>query len=322
MPDATPADNPADTPSDVPADPGAAAQPIRSNVTDTALVFEGGGMRASLTSAVVATLLEAGIHIDYVAGISAGSSNTGNYLARQPERARRSFVEFAADPNFGNLRSWARGDGLFNAKYIYEETGLPDQALPFDWATFRANPATMRIGAFDAESGEQVWWSKDDCPEMADFMVRVRASSTMPVLMPPVLIDGRTYVDGALGPSGGIAIDVAQRDGFDKLFVVLTRERDYRKKPERFPAFYRRYFRSHPAVADALEQRWTRYNETREQLWELEREGKAYVFAPDRMPVNNGERNVAKLAAAHALGLAQAKRELPAWREFLGLPAS
>lgn len=298
------------------------SEPITSNVTDTALVFEGGGMRASLTSAVVATLLEAGIHLDYVAGISAGASNTANYLARQADRARRSFVEFAADPSFGSLRTWAKGDGLFNAKYIYEETGLPDQALPFDWATLQANPARMRIGAFDADSGEQVWWSKDDCPELADFMVRVRASSTMPVLMPPVRIGERTYVDGALGATGGIAIDVAEQDGFEKLFVVLTRERGYAKRPERFPAFYRRYFRSHPAVAEALTTRWERYNETRERLFELERQGRAYVFAPDRMPVNNGERNVAKLAAAHALGLAQAKRELPAWREFLGLPAA
>lgn len=292
---------------------------LESNVTDTALVFEGGGMRASLTSAVVATLLEAGIHLDYVAGISAGASNTANYLARQPDRARRSFVEFAADPKFGDLRTFARGDGLFNAKYIYEETGLPDQALPFDWETFRANPARMRIGAFDADSGEQVWWSKDDCPEMHDFLVRVRASSTMPVLMPPVMIDGRTYVDGALGPSGGIAIDVAEQDGYEKLFVVLTRERSYVKRPQRFPSFYRRYFRGHPAIAEALTTRWKRYNATRERLFELEREGRAYVFAPERMPVNNGERNVAKLAAAHALGLAQAKRELPAWREFLGV---
>ena len=32
-------------------------EPMTSNVTDTALLFEGGGMRAALTSAVVAELL-------------------------------------------------------------------------------------------------------------------------------------------------------------------------------------------------------------------------------------------------------------------------
>ena len=40
------------------------------------------------------------------------------------------------------------------------------------------------------------------------------------------------------------------------------------------------------------------------------------------MPIANGERSVAKLAAAHELGLDQVRREMPAIRAFLGLPAS
>ncbi len=295
---------------------------LRSNVTDTALLFEGGGMRASYTSAMVVALLEAGIHLDFVAGISAGSSNTANYLARDPWRARHSFVDFAADPRFGNWKTFLRGDGLFNARYIYEETGLPDQALPYPWETFRDNPATLRLGAFDAESGEQVWWGREDIREMSDLMVRVRASSTMPVLMPPVRLDGRTYVDGALGPDGGVPLSAAEEAGYARFLVVLTREREYVKTRERFPRFYRQYFRRHPAVAEALVTRWQRYNETRERLFELERQGRAHLFVPETMPVSNGERDVARLAASHELGLAQARRELPAIREFLGLPLS
>ena len=65
-------------------------EPMTSNVTDTALLFEGGGMRAALTSAVVAELLRQRIHVDFVAGISAGSSNAVNCLSRDPARARRS----------------------------------------------------------------------------------------------------------------------------------------------------------------------------------------------------------------------------------------
>lgn len=279
-------------------------------------------MRASYTSAMVVALLEAGVHLDFVAGISAGSSNTANYLARDPWRARHSFVDFAADPKFGDWKTFLRGDGLFNARYIYEQTGLPDQALPFPWERFRDNPADLRLGAFDAESGEAVWWGREDVREMADLMVRVRASSTMPVLMPPVQLDGRTYVDGALGPDGGIPLSAAEDAGFDKFLVVLTRERDYVKDSERFPRFYLRYFRRHPAIAQALITRWQRYNATRERLFELERQGRAYLFVPDTMPVANGEKDVAKLAASHELGLAQARRELPAIREFLGLPTA
>lgn len=295
---------------------------LYSNVTSTALLFEGGGMRASYTSAMVVALLEAGIHLDFVAGISAGSSNTANYLSRDAWRARHSFVDFAADPKFGSWKTFVRGDGLFNAKYIYEQTGLPDQALPYDWDTFRANPVSFRIGAFDAESGEAVWWDRRDTPVIQDLMVRVRASSTMPVLMPPVQLNGRTYVDGALGPDGGIPLSAAEDAGYERILAVLTRERDYVKAPERFPSFYQRYFRRHPAIAEALITRWTRYNQTRQRLFDLEREGRAYLFVPERMPVSNGEKNVARLRASHEAGLTQARREIPAIRDFLGLPAT
>ena len=294
-------------------------EPMTSNVTDTALLFEGGGMRASLTSAVVAELLRERIHVDFVAGISAGSSNSVNYLARDAERARRSFVDFADDPRFGNWLSFVRGKGLFNAEYIYEHAGLPEADLPYDFAAFQANPARLVLAGFDAVTGETRWWDRSDMATLADLMVRVRASSTMPVLMPPVHAEDTVFVDGALGVDGGIPVTAAERAGLSKLFVVMTRERTYVKRPERFPAFYQRTFRRYPAVAEALLSRWRRYNETRERLFELEREGRAYLFVPESMPVSNGERSVAKLAAAHELGLAQVRREMPAIREFLGL---
>ena len=292
--------------------------PEITRIGETALIFEGGGMRASLTSAMVVTLLEAGLSFDWVAGISAGASNTVNYLSRDARRARRSFVEFAADDQFGGMKHFLRGEGLFNAEYIYQRAGVEGAALPFDWTTFSASESQMRIIAFDAESGTEVVWTQDDVPRVEDLMVRVRASSTMPGLMPPVHLDGHVYVDGAMGPDGGIALSQAQAEGFEKFVIILTQERGYRKEPQRFPAVYRGIFRRYPAVADALLTRWTRYNETRERVFALEEEGRAHVFAPEIMPVANSTRDLSRLAAAHRMGLSQSRRELPALREFVG----
>ncbi|WP_328698793.1 patatin-like phospholipase family protein [Brevibacterium rongguiense] len=290
-----------------------------SRAEATALIFEGGGMRAALTSGFAVTLIQEGIAFPWVAGISAGASNGANYLSGDVRRARRSFVEFSADPQFGSLRTFAAGRGLFNAEYIYQRTALPTQALPFDWEAFTGNPAEFAISAFDVESGAEQVWTKADFPTMDDLMVRVRATSTMPVIMPPVEVAGRTYVDGALGADGGIPLSAARRAGFERFAIVLTQQRDYVKAPQRFPAFYRAYFRRHPAVAEALLTRWRRYNALREEVFALERAGRAYVFAPEVMPLRNGTRNLSQLAAAHRLGLSQARRELPALREFLGL---
>lgn len=320
-------DGPAPRPADNPAQrlPGDSAQQPDADqpgldITDTALVFEGGGMRASLTSAFALELLRRRIRFDWVAGISAGASNAVNYISNDERRTRRSFVEFSADPNFGDWRTFTRGQGLFNAHYIYQESGGQDQALPFDWRSFTASPADVRVVGFNMETGEQTTWSKADCTTMEDLMVRVRASSTMPVLMPPTPIDGQLYVDGAMGATGGFPLDVAMDEGFEKFCIVLTQPRDYVKKPMRLTHLLRTYFRKYPALVDAMLTRHQRYNETREQIFELERQGKAYVFAPQTMPVRNSTRDMARLAAAQRLGASQARSEFPALREFLNLP--
>lgn len=292
---------------------------LHSNVTDTALIFEGGGMRASYTSATIATLLDSEIFIDWVAGISAGSSNAINYLSRDPGRARLSFTEFASDPNFGGMRTLLRGQGLFNANYIYQQTSGPDEALPFDMATYEANPARIRIGGFNAVTGETVYWTREDLATPADIMNRVQASSTMPGLMPVVTIGDEEWVDGAIGTSGGVALDAAEADGFEKFLVILTQPRSYWKTPPRNPRLFERIFRRYPAIADALITRADRYNATKERLLDLEKQGRAVLFFPEHLTVTSTEKNVAKLSAAYAAGLAQSRREAPLWREFLGL---
>lgn len=291
--------------------------PLTSNIDDVALIFEGGGMRVSYTAPVVVALLKARLHFDWVAGISAGSSNTVNYLSRDPWRARESFVEFAADPKFGGMGTFLRGQGMFNANYIYRETGLPGGVLPFNFERFQANPAKMNLGVFEADTGRSFYWTREDTPTLPDLMVRVQSSSTLPFFMPMVRIGDHSYVDGALGPSGGIALEAARAAGFTRFLVVLTRPREYVKPTVRVNRAMRQYFRRFPAVADALAARADNYNRTREDLLELEASGQAKIFFPSGFTVPGSEKNVARLARSYSEGAAQVARELPSWREWL-----
>lgn len=288
---------------------------IANNIKDVALIFEGGGMRASYTAGILNNLLEQGLYFDYVAGISAGSSHSVNYLSRDIDRAKRSFLELVNDPNFGGWRSFLKGEGYFRAKYIYEETPHPDAVLPFDMKTFMANPARLRIGAFDRASGEMVYYSKDDIHDLTDLMKIVRASSSMPVFMPPTYYDERYYVDGGLG--GGIALDIAKKDGMKKFFLVLSRERGYRKKPLKYQGAWKAYYKKYPAVAEALLSRHVVYNRTLDELEQLESEGKAFLVYPETMPVSNRETDYRKLCESYRLGYEQGKKECSKWQKFL-----
>ena len=243
----------------------------------TALIFEGGGMRASGTSPVVVKLLQEGVVFPHVSGISAGSSNTINYLGGDIERTKQCWVDFLADPNIGGLHTFVRGRGYFNAEYIYEHTTDAHEALPYDFNAFKNHPAQMRIGAFRVSDGATVYWDRESVRDRQDLMKKVRASSSMPGLMLPTEIDGELYVDGAIGPSGGIPLDAAMADGYENFVVIMTRPRSYRKGPPSRPQFYQRYFHDYPTVAEALTKRWFHYSRTRDQLFELERQGLAAI---------------------------------------------
>lgn len=272
-------------------------------------------MRNSYTAPCIVKLIEEGVEFGWVGGVSAGASHAVNYLSRDVRRAEDSFVDFARNPSFGGVGSLIRGTGYFNAEYIYEKAA--DQDLPFDWEAYRAHPAQLNLAALRADTGESVYWTRDDAARPEDLFVRVRASSTLPLIMPMRVIDGAPYVDGALGTTGGITIEQAEKAGFEKFLFIGSKPRGYVRPEVPRPALVRRAFRKFPAVAQAMIDRPARYNASKQRLLELERQGRAMLFFPEAMQVASTERNVAKLRANYEAGRAQTAAEWPAWREFL-----
>ena len=197
-----------------------------TTIDDTAIVFEGGGMRNAYTAAVVSELIAEGINFPHVSGVSAGASHLCNFVSRDAARSHATFVDLVDDPEFGGVGHFRRGQGYFNAEYIYERICYPDGAMPFNLGAFLRNPARTNVAAFNASRGEVRWFTKDEISTLDTLGPVIRASSTLPILMPPTIIEGDTYVDGALGPNGGLPFDAPLRDGYRKLLVVLTRPRD------------------------------------------------------------------------------------------------
>ncbi len=289
---------------------------LKSNVFDTALIFEGGGMRACYTAGFVSMLLEHGIYFNYIAGVSAGASHAVNYLSRDYVRARRSFTDIVQDPSFGDLSSWIKGDGFFNADYIYSKSPREDGTLPFDFDAFSKNEAECVVGAFLRYEGDMVYWHKNDMSTMEDLSIRVRASSSVPYLMPETEIDGKIYVDGGLGV--GIPLGIAMEDGYDRFVIVLTRERGFRLDPIPQLRLMNRVLDRHPAERAALMTRHLRYNQLLDTVEQLEGEGRAYVFYPQHIDLSMIDRDREKLLSQYLAGHEQATRELPRLRAFLG----
>lgn len=293
------------------------------NQPDVALIFEGGGMRNSYTAPMVVELLAHNVNFGRVYGISAGSSHTVNYLVRDPERARASFVELVQYPRFGGWGSFLAGHGYFNGPYLYEElieTAPAGDPMAFDWDTFRTNPAEVHIEALDWDTGETVAFTKADMKTARDVGLMVRASSTMPIFMPPTTIGERTYVDGGMGDSWGILLNAARADGFERFCIIRTQPRGYRKRPmgRGAQALFRAAFRKHPVVAERTIARWQPYNELCDEIEALEKSGAAWVFYPDVMEVSNKTTDYDALVKAFEDGQAQSRRDIASLLEWLG----
>lgn len=293
---------------------------LTNNVCDCALVFEGGGYRGAYTAGIANVLLENELWFDYVCGISAGASHTLDYVSRDQVRTKRAFLALDGSERVGGLGTMLRGKGYFNADYLYEGC-IADDFAPFDWETFVANPARVRIQAFERDTGRTVTFTKDDMPNVWEAIKRVRASSTIPGAMNPEPIDGTVLLDGGLGEGAGIPIPMAESDGFERFVLVATRVSGYRKKPLS-PAQQRvltRLFAPYPHVCQALITRAERYNAALDHVAELERQGRALVIRPDTMPVSNTTLKTAELEHAYELGHEQGLRELDRIRAFVGL---
>lgn len=287
---------------------------------DTVLMFEGGGMRASYTAGTASLLLEQNITFDHVCGISAGSSHTVNFLSGDIWRTRASFTDLALEPEFGGAKTFVQGKGMFSAHWIYEVSGLEGGKLPFDFEAYEMNPTPCSIQAFDRDSGETVVWHRKDMATLQDLMTRVRASSTLPFVMPAVKLDGHTYFDGGLGVGGGIPLQLALDSGCRKIFAVLTRPKGYRKPVQDIGKANRAIaesFHRHPKVKEALLTRNQRYNAELDKLERLAEEGRAYIVYAEKMAVSNSTTDIERLRASYFDGYAQAQEQLPQWLEWL-----
>lgn len=292
---------------------------FESNVFDTALIFEGGGMRASYTCAMANALLEAGIFFDHVYGVSAGSSNAVNYVSRDTNRTRASFLDIVDEPGFSGWKYFLTHRGWFNAHNIYQEMCDVNGALPFDMDAFLRNPAQVTISGIERDTGRTRFWTKDDMSTLGDVMTHVRASSTLPIVMPPLKIDGRYCYDGGLGEGNGILIPKAMEDGFERFFIVRTRPKGFRK-PEKVSPAVRRFFWHRPYMQKALNGWGPGYNEMCDMAEQLEEEGRAIVVYAEDVTAENNTIDSSVLRQNYEAGYRQAQRDLPRWKEFLHLP--
>ncbi|WP_219835029.1 patatin family protein [Paenibacillus sp. R14(2021)] len=275
------------------------------------LVLEGGGMRAVYTAGVLEYFLEHHIYFPYTIGISAGACVATSYFSRQPGRNHVVNIEWVTDPRYiswGNY--WKKGE-LFGMDFIFDE--IPNKLVPFDYKAFYESKEEFVVGTTDCVTGETVFYRKSE-PGF-DLLKVLRASSSLPFIAPIVEYDGKQLLDG--GISDPIPLRQAERDGYKRNVVVLTRDAGYRKSPNRFAWFVRRAYRRFPEFVKVMLKRHDIYNGTAAYINEQEQSGAAFVIRPQQpLEVGRMERDPAKLRELYLQGYGDAKRLHPALKAW------
>lgn len=264
----------------------------------TTLVCEGGGMRGVYTAGVLQAFMEGGFLADELVGVSAGASNGVSYVSGQLGRGCRTNVDYAGDKRYVSVQSYLRTGSVFGMDFIFGE--IPEKLDPFDYDAFYASSCGFYAGATDVHTGKAVFFGKE---EVTHGLEVIRASCSMPLFSPMVEYKGGLYLDG--GVADPIPIDWALENGADRLVVVLTQARGYRKKAQSMRAVYHAMYRKYPKLVQAMDLRHLKYNHTLERVARLEQSGKAIVVAPpQKLAVDRFGKDRDKLEAAYGVGMA------------------
>ena len=122
------------------------------------------------------------------------------------------------------------------------------------------------------------------------------------------------------GVASAVPVDWAIEQGYEKIVVVLTRQKGYRKKPvgRTMLRLYQQKYRDWPLLVEALRLLPVRYNELHAQINRLERAGRIFVIRPKGpVQVSRVEKDVGKLKALYEEGRRTAEEQLPAMLEYL-----
>lgn len=277
------------------------------------LLLEGGSLRGLFTAGVLDTFMENDVYFPAVAGVSAGALNALNYVSHQPGRSASINLRYRHDGRYFGPKAALRGGSLFGLNFMLHDV---KKEVPYDEDTYAHGGMRMIAVATNAETGKPAYFEKGKTD--FDFNEAVRASASLPLASAPVMLDGQPYLDG--GCACPIALNWALEQGFEKIVVVTTREKGFRKKQpgQRMIDLYDDFYGDKPLFLATMLTQEMRYNALMDQLDELEERGRVFCVRPQE-PITIGrfEGDTEKLLALYNRGHREGREALAGMQAYL-----
>ncbi|MHB8510801.1 MAG: patatin-like phospholipase family protein [Actinomycetota bacterium] len=193
----------------------------------TAFVLSGGGVLGAVQVGQLKALIEARIIPDLVVGCSVGALNAAMVAHDPTLEAMRTLESIwtglrAEDifPGSRVARVWnivARGD------HIHSNDGIRKLIEKLPVREFEQLKIPLHVCATEFSTGSERWF------ERGPLMRAILASTALPGVYPPVLIDGALYVDG--GVVNNVPISRAAELGARRIYVLTCGAPNQRSRP-------------------------------------------------------------------------------------------
>ena len=266
-----------------------------ARLIDGCLALEGGAFRGLYTQGFLDAMMISDINLSCVIGISAGALSGVNYVSGQIGRSGRINLTWRHDSRYVGLRAFLHSKSPLDISFLTEDRGIIPEKL--DEERFYRNEQRFVAVTTNELTGETAYFEKGKC---ADILKAVQASATMPIISPPVMIDGVPHFDG--GCSCNFPYQWAMDEGYEKILVIRTRELSYRKEVRESKLPLRMYHK-YPAFARKLADRDVIYNQDCDEVFRLHQEGRLLLLAPSQpVTVTRLEKDMKKLGNLYWLG--------------------
>ncbi len=285
----------------------AEGEPVRG-----CLVLEGGAFRGVYTSGVLDAMMEGGVNLECVIGVSAGALNGMNYLSRQIGRSARINLKYRHDPEYVGPRAYKSNKGIIGFDFLLKRVNRYD---PFDYSSFFDSKRRFVAVATSFDTGRPVYFERGVEREIFNA---VKASASLPFVSRPVRVGNGLYLDG--GCTVKIPFDWAMREGYSKIIVIKTKPSGSKSKLADMSRLAPAVYRGHPEFARSLY--YSTHAGIRQQrvLDSLARKGRVLLIQPSRyIPVSRLEPDMEKLGELYYLGYSDGKEQLPRIMEYLGM---
>lgn len=220
-----------------------------------ALVLGGGSLKGAWQAGAVQAVLETGFQPEMIYGISAGALN-GSFIANEAgkqhvakdtidwELVNKKLISFWVEnitkpSDIGILKSrWMLGietilsrfDGLLDTNPLHEKL-----RSHINLTSLRRSPVKLKVGAVNVNTGQMHYAD----PMEQHFLDYLRASSSLPIIMPAIQIGGdhrQAFLDGGLREV--VPLKKAIEDGATEIYAIATHPKHRELEPINYRSFF------------------------------------------------------------------------------------